>query len=76
MLPKRARRVGLGNASTHFAEGIGVASPPCLSKILGICILHGAVKFVGSLSVAVKLAEETVLTYNSADLNTPTTLPT
>ena len=57
-------------SSVPVSADTGVASPPCLSTILGICIFHGAVAFTGTLDVAVKFAEDTALTYNPADLNT------
>src|SRR5713226_2168162 len=49
----------------------GIASPPCLLDIAGICAFHGAVKFVGTLTAGVTLGTEVALTYNPADLNTP-----
>src|SRR6266571_2984291 len=49
----------------------GIASPPCLLDIAGICAFHGAVKFVGTLTAGVTIGTDVALTYNPADLNTP-----
>ena len=66
-----AKHADLGfNSSVPVSADTGVASPPCLSTIIGICIFHGAVAFTGTLNVAVKFAEDTTLTYDPADLNT------
>ena len=49
----------------------GVASPPCLQTILGICVFHGAIAFSGTLTAGVTLGTDVALTYDPADLNTP-----
>ena len=49
----------------------GIASPPCLLKIVGICAFHGAIAFNGTLKAGVKLGTDVALSYNPADLNTP-----
>ena len=49
----------------------GIASPPCLLTIVGICAFHGAIAFNGTLKAGVKLATDVALSYNPADLNTP-----
>jgi hypothetical protein len=49
----------------------GVASPPCLLNIVGICAFHGAVAFNGMLNADVSLGTDVALTYDPSDLNTP-----
>ena len=36
--------------SVPVNEDTGVASPPCLLNIVGICVFHGAVAFNGTLN--------------------------
>ena len=59
--------------TTHIPVSVdtGVASPPCLLTILGICAFHGAIAFNGTLIAGVRLGTDVALSYNTADLNTP-----
>jgi len=66
------KHVDLGfNTSMPVSADTGVASPPCLLKIIGICVFHGAVAFAGTLQVGVKFGADLALSYDPADLNTP-----
>jgi len=52
-------------------EDTGVASPPCLLNLVGICVFHGAIAFSGTLTADVTLGTDVALTYDPTDLNTP-----
>jgi hypothetical protein len=58
------------NTSLPVSVDTGVASPPCLLTVVGICGFHGAVAFAGTLKVGVKLGTDLALSYDPADLNT------
>jgi hypothetical protein len=67
-----AKHSDLGfTTSVPVSADSGVASPPCLQTILGICIFHGAIAFSGTLTAGVTLGTDVALTYDPADLNTP-----
>jgi hypothetical protein len=59
------------NTSQAISIDTGVASPPCLSTIIGLCIFHGAVAFSGTLGIAVSFGEDVSFTYDPANLNVP-----
>jgi hypothetical protein len=66
------KHVDLGfNTSKAVSIDTGVASPPCLFTVVGICAFHGAVAFSGTFVVAAKFGEDLAMTYDPADLNTP-----
>jgi hypothetical protein len=58
------------NTSMPVSADTGVASPPCLLHIV-VCVFHGAVAFTGTLQVGVKLGTDLALSYDPANLNTP-----
>ncbi len=57
--------------SVPINEDTGVASPPCLLSLVGICAFHGAIAFSGTFTAHVKLGTDVALTYDPSDLNTP-----
>src|ERR1700693_5536068 len=58
------------STSIPVSVDTGIASPPCLLTVV-VCLFHGAVAFTGTLQVRVKLATDVALSYDPADLNTP-----
>src|SRR5712691_554443 len=62
--------LGFSTSMPVFAD-TGVASPPCLQTLVGICVFHGAVSFSGTFTASARIAADIGLTYDSADLNTP-----
>ncbi len=58
------------SASIPVDEDTGVADPPCLLSV-GVCLFHGAFAFSGTLTAQVTLGTDVALTYDPADLNTP-----
>ena len=57
--------------SVPIDEDTGVASPPCLLSLVGICAFHGAIAFHGTFTAHVTLGTDVALTYDPNDLNTP-----
>ena len=57
--------------SVPINEDTGVASPPCLLSLVGICAFHGAIAFSGTFTAHVKLGTDVALTYDPSDLNSP-----
>src|SRR5207302_7930388 len=56
------------NTSFPVSADTGVASPPCLLHIVGICAFHGAVAFSGTLQVGATFATDVALSYDPASL--------